>query len=98
MTKSAPANPPNNFVDDPHATEIFASAAVGFMVGSGTIHVTFVSTRVNHETYPGPINRVVNLRLVMSTLGAQEMAVELYDFLKANGLDPAPRPASSKMQ
>jgi hypothetical protein len=98
MTQKAPEKPPVVFVDDAHAPEFFASEAVGFGVLAGVIHITFASTRINHESSPGPINRVVNLRLVMPTPGAQGLVAGLYDFLKNHGLDPVPKPETSKMQ
>ncbi len=86
------------FIDDPHAPEIFASGVSGFFVNSGNISITFESARVNHIATPGPINRVVIGRLVMSIAGAQNLALGLYDFLKKQGLDPVPVPEKDKLQ
>jgi hypothetical protein len=46
------------------------------------------SGRVNHISAPGPINRVVIGRLVMSVEAAQALAVDLFDFLKSRGVPP----------
>ena len=40
-------NQPANFVDDPHAPEIFSSGATGFFVANGNITITFESARVD---------------------------------------------------
>ena len=89
---------PINFVDDPHAPEVFATEVVGFLVNSGNVHITFATPRVDHVTSPGPINRVVNARLVMPVQGAQALAAGLYDFLKTHGLDPVPAPPKGQVQ
>lgn len=86
------------FVDNPHAPEVFASRCSGFFVRNGNVHLTFESERVNHVTSPGPVNRVVIARLILPISGAQELALGLYDFLKNQGLDPAPTPDSSQLQ
>lgn len=87
------------FVDNPMAPEVFVSEVTGYFINSGVMRVAFASARVNHETSPGPINRIVNLRLVMPVVVAQALAVGLYDFLKRQGvpppdLPPPPTPAS----
>ena len=91
MTKQA--EPPKvEFIDNPHAPEVFATEAVGFFVNSGVLHITFASARVNHVSNPGPVNRVVISRLAMPVAAAQGLAVGLYDFLRKQGLDPVPPP------
>jgi hypothetical protein len=35
---------------------------------------------------------------VLPTTSAQVLALELYDFLKSRGLDPAPRPEGTQVQ
>jgi len=86
-----PEKPPINFIDNPHAPEIFATDATGFWLNDGCLHITFEAARVDHSTNPGPLNRVVVGRLVMSMAGAQSLAFGLYDFLKRQG-SPRRRP------
>ena len=86
------SGPKVTFVDTPDAPEFFASEASGFFVNQGNVTITFASARVDHSTSPGPVNRVVNARVVLSVLGAQSFAIGLYDFLKTQGLDPSPKP------
>lgn len=89
---------PVQFIDNPQAPEFFSSDASGFFVHEGVVHITFESARVNHVTNPAPINRVVIGRLSMPVAAAQRLAVGLYDFLKKQGLDPAPVPSKSSLQ
>jgi hypothetical protein len=77
------------FIDDPHAPDIFAGAATGFFNLGGVIMITLETPHVDHSSSPGPINRVVTGRLVMPLVGAQGLAVGLFNFLKSQGLDPA---------
>ena len=77
------------YVDNPHAPEFFAADAAGFMMGAGVIHFTYCTPRVNHEANPGPVSRVVNLRVVMTIPGAVALAAGLNAFLKQHGIDPA---------
>jgi hypothetical protein len=91
-------SPKVEFIDNPHAPEVFASGVSGFLIGSGNIHITFESARVNHMAAPGPVSRVVIGRLIMPVAGAQALAAGLYDFLKQHGLDPVPTPAKDKLQ
>jgi hypothetical protein len=88
--------PKLGFIDNPHAPELFSTAATGFFVGEGCVHITFESVRVNHVTSPGPVNRVVIGRLIMPVAGAQALAIGLYDFLTKHGMDVAP--SKEKMQ
>lgn len=77
------------FVDNPHAPEVFSSCATGFVVANGCITITFESSRVDHSTNPGPVNRVVIARLTMPISGAQSLSVSLHDFLVNQGLNPS---------
>ncbi|MBV8191486.1 MAG: hypothetical protein JO339_29895 [Alphaproteobacteria bacterium] len=79
-----------SFIDNPLAPDIFADEAIGFFINQGTVKITFASARVNHVSSPGPVNRVVVGRLVMSVEGAQHLAVGLFDFLKSRGVLPVP--------
>lgn len=83
------ANPPVNFIDDPHAPEIFASAITGFFHVADNIILTLESARVDHSTTPGPVNRVVVQRIVLPITAAQGLVVSLNDFLEKEGLSPS---------
>lgn len=78
---------PLNFVDNPHAPDFFAAEATGFFHLNGTIMITFESLHVNHETTPGPVNRVVVGRLVMPAQGAHNLATQLFNFLKSQKIE-----------
>ena len=80
--------PPVAFIDDPHAPTVFANGATGFFIMGPNIGITFETVRVDHSTTPGPVQRVVVGRLVMSVDDTQRLAIGLYDFLKQRGLDP----------
>ncbi len=80
-------NQPANFVDDPHAPEIFSSGATGFFVANGNITITFESARVDHSQSPGPVYRTVVSRIVMPAASAQGLAIGLFDFLEKQGFD-----------
>lgn len=87
------------FIDSPHAPEVYATDAAGFFHNLGNIHISFVSTRVNHGSNPGRIANVVIGRLVMPVKGAQALMLGLYNFLKQQGLDPLPPvPDKNKLQ
>ena len=80
---------PVNFIDDPHAPEWYADEAFGLFLNNGVVKITLSSNRVNHETSPGPVNRVVVGRLTMPLQTAQTLATTLFSFLKQNGVDPS---------
>jgi len=84
-------NPPPapTFIDNPHAPEIFAGDSVGFLINNGNVHITLGALRSDYGTNPPRLNAVVIGRLVMPLNGAQSLAVQLYDFLKSRGFDPA---------
>jgi len=87
-----------SLTEDLHAPEIYASDAVGFLLHSGNVHVTFAATRASHTQNPAPVTRVVVARLVLPPEGAKGLALGLYNFLKNHGMDPAPAPDRSQMQ
>jgi hypothetical protein len=86
------------FIDDPHAPEVFAGEAVGFFLNAGIIQITFASMRTNHGKEPASLSRLVIARLAMPIPGAQGLAAGLYNFLKTNGLDPVPVPEKDHLQ
>jgi hypothetical protein len=98
MDKPPQVQAPVFLIDNPNAPEFFASEALGFFLHGGTVHITFASPRASHTADPSPINRVVNLRVVLPIQGAQSLAMGLYDFLKTQGLDPAAKPPGLPVQ
>ncbi|HYE47373.1 MAG TPA: hypothetical protein VEA44_16530 [Caulobacter sp.] len=81
--------PPVTFLDNPLAPDIFADEAAGFFVHEGVVRIALSSARIDHVTSPGPMNRVVVGRVVMSVPAAQRLCLGLYDFLKQQGYDPS---------
>ena len=80
MTDTPPA-PPINFVDNPHAPDVFADEVTGFYIFAGVLRITLESVRVDHSTSPGPLNRVVIGQLVMPVQAAENMARGVLQFL-----------------
>ncbi|MBR0642777.1 hypothetical protein [Plastoroseomonas hellenica] len=74
------------FVDNPHAPDVFADEAVGFLIHRGVVRVTLTSGHVSHNINPSPASRVVIGRLVMPAQSAAELAVGLFDFLQKHGV------------
>ena len=77
-----------NFIDNPLALDIFADTAVGFTNFNGVVRIALASSRTHHAGAAGPVNQVVVGRLVMPIQAAQNLAVGVFDFLKAHGIDP----------
>ena len=70
--------PPIPLLDNPHAPDMFADAAVGQFTLGGIMRITFESARMNHAgTEPGQVSRVVIGRLVMPVEQVKEMATGL---------------------
>ena len=86
----APESPKVRFVDNPMAPDVFADSATGFFNLNGNLRVTFESVRVNHETSPGPVNRVVVGRLVMPLGDAENMAQGILAFIEQQRADSVP--------
>lgn len=80
---------PINFIDDPHAPEVFASDITGFFIVGANVVMTLESARVDHSESPGPLNRVVIARVVMPIDTAQRLVVGMNDFLTARGFSPS---------
>jgi hypothetical protein len=87
MTKM-PETPPVNFIDNPHAPEVFADAGAGFFLANGNLRIALESARVNHRTSAGPINRVVIARVVMPAQAAESLARGILDFLERMRASP----------
>lgn len=86
-----PANPAPSwaFLDNPLAPDIFADAAAGFTVNNGVMRIALSSGRVNHTTSPGPVQHVLVCRVVMPIADARDLAVGIFELLKARQLGPS---------
>lgn len=80
-----------DFIDTPHAPDVFADVATGFFHLNGNIKITFESLRVDHSTSPGPVHRVVIGRLVMPVAAAEALAKGLLDFIESQRSSSAPQ-------
>lgn len=78
--------------DNPHAPEVFAANASGFLNSGGSIVITLECGKSDYSESPPKLSRHVVARLVMPAGGAHGLAVGLFDFLKSHGLisDEAP--------
>jgi len=81
-TRSEDEAPTVTFLDNPHAPEVFSDEAVGVLFHNGNVHITFATPRVNHSKTPGPVNRVVNARLVMPLVGIDALQKMLAGFME----------------
>lgn len=82
MSKPLPELPP--LVDDPHATEIFASNASGFMAIGGTLVMTMECEKTDYSDGDLAVSRHVVARIVMPIKGAHALAKGIFDFFEAN--------------
>ena len=98
MTPAAPdaakpvaAEPPPGpvFVDAPGAPYLFADGATGFFLHNGILRIAFEVSRFDHSHANAPALRVVVARIAMPAASASGLAVNLFDFLKKMGIDPA---------
>ncbi len=74
------------------APEWFATEASSFEIHSGVVSITFTSKRYDNSVVPAALNKVVVGRIVMPPHGAKSLAVELYNFLAKNGMEPIQLP------
>jgi hypothetical protein len=77
-----------NFVDNPHAPDIFADSTSGYFIFNGNLRITFESLRVSHVSSPGPVNRVVIGRLVLPLAQAEGLAKGILDLIERQKADP----------
>jgi hypothetical protein len=77
------------FIDDPHATDVFADSASGFFLLNGNLRITLETARVNHISSPGPVNLVVIARLVMPASAAENLARSILEFFEGQRNQPA---------
>lgn len=93
MTNKTEPSVPVTFLDNPHAPEMYVDGCCGAAFMGGNLRLTFESARVNHETSPGPVMRVVVGRLVMS-LGAAEVLRSLLNSYLPTLTGPGAAPSS----
>ncbi len=91
-------SPAIEFIDDPHAPELYASNFSGIQVLQGNVIVTLESARADHSTGAGSINRVVVGRIVMPFAVARSLALQLNNLLGQGGLAQMNVRAASKAQ
>jgi hypothetical protein len=85
-------------IDNLHAPEIYASEIAGYTIAHGNITLTLITTRATWNA-AGIVNkRVVVGRVVLSLGAAQALSVELFDFLKKQGVDPAQISSCAQVQ
>ena len=76
-------------VADILAGDVFADDAISFDHIMGTIRITFVTVKAKEPAPPSPYQYVPVGRLVMPKEGAMRLCVQLYDYLKSQGIDPS---------
>jgi hypothetical protein len=86
------------FVDAPGAPDLFADSATGFFLHNGILRITFDVSRFDHAHTNAPAVRVVIGRIAMPAVNASALAVNLFDFLKKMGIDPASVSTGPTMQ
>jgi hypothetical protein len=91
-----PPKPVASFAEVPGAPDLFADGAAGFFLHNGILRVAFETQRFDHSASQAPAARVLVGRVAMPAASASALAVNLFDFLKKMGIDPAsvsPNPA-----
>lgn len=84
-----PPPPGPVFADTPGAPDLFADGATGFFLHNGILRIAFDVSRFDHSHANAPAVRVVVGRIAMPAASASALAVNLFDFLKKMGIDPA---------
>ncbi|HLZ65376.1 MAG TPA: hypothetical protein VKQ29_04040 [Aliidongia sp.] len=97
-TTGEPPTPAPEFVEWPGAPVIFADGVAGFFLHNGILRIAFEASRFDHSAAQAPASRVLVARLAMPAVGASVLAVNLFDFLKKMGIDPASVSAVPTMQ
>ena len=77
------------FVDVPGTPDLFVDGATGFFLHNGILRIAFEVQRFDHSNAQAPATRIVIARVAMPAAGASALAVNLFDFLKKMGIDPA---------
>ena len=86
---AGPSPPGPVFIDTPGAPDLFADGATGFFLHNGMLRIAFDVLRFDHSHAHAPAMRIVIGRIAMPAAAASALAVNLFDFLKKMGIDPA---------
>jgi len=84
-----PPPPGPMIIEAPGMPELFADGATGFFLHNGILRIAFDVSRFDHAHANAPAARVVIGRIAMPAAAASALAVNLFDFLKKMGIDPA---------
>jgi hypothetical protein len=93
-----PAPAQTGVIDRLDAPELFAEGIAGFYLHAGVLRIAFETVRFDHSTTGAPATRVLVARIALPAPGASSLAVNLFDFLKKMGIDPASVSAVPTMQ
>jgi hypothetical protein len=85
-------------IDNLHAPEIYSAEIAGYTIAQGNITLTLATTRATWSEATVTNKRVIVARIVLSLGAAQALSVELFDFLKKHGLNPAQKPDDTIVQ
>ena len=88
-TPGAPPKPVSGTVEAPDAPDIFADGAAGFFLHNGMLRIAFEISRFDHSASHAPASRILVARVALPAANASALAVNLFDFLKQMGIDPA---------
>jgi hypothetical protein len=99
LQKSVPDSPPPaqptppkpglEFIELPGAPDLFADGATGFFLHNGVLRITLETQHFDHSGTHAPAIRALAGRIAMPAAAASALAVNLFDFLKKMGIDPA---------
>ena len=70
-------------VNNDNAPEVFVGEAVGLIYSLGNLHITFATLKADHSQSV-PMQRHVNLRLVIPAHSAEVLAKDLLSHVKLN--------------
>jgi hypothetical protein len=76
-------------IELPEAPDLFADGATGFFLHHGVLRITLESQHFDHAATGNPTVRILVGRIAMPAPAASALAVNLFDFLKKMGIDPA---------
>lgn len=74
-------------IDNPHAPEVFAANATGFLNISGSIAITLECGKSDYSSGAPQLSRHVVARLIMPADGAHSLAAGLFNYLQSIGYD-----------
>jgi hypothetical protein len=75
-------------VSHPHVADHFVDEVIAFDHRNGTVRLTLATLKMAEPAAPSPMQYVAVGRLIMPEVGAQRLAIALFDYLKKQGLDP----------